>query len=107
MKTPFEILGIAEDADDRQIKKAYLEAVRRYPPERYPEQFQRVRAAFEQIATEKARVGYMLFDTTLPEPEEIVDRLLRQRRLRPVALRENLRDLLGESVNDCCRNFDL
>lgn len=61
MKTPFEVLEIAEDADDETIKKAYLRKVRDYPPERDGEAFQRIRKAYELIQTDKDRIQYSLF----------------------------------------------
>ena len=56
MKTPFDLLGIPENATDEAIKKAYLQKVRQYPPERAPEQFQTIRAAFEAIKTQQQRL---------------------------------------------------
>ena len=67
MKTPFDILGVAEDATDEAIKKAYLQKVRQYPPERAPEQFQKIRAAFEVIQTQQQRLKYQLFHHEPPD----------------------------------------
>ena len=39
---PFAVLGIEETADDESVRAAYLAAVRRSPPDRDPEGFQRV-----------------------------------------------------------------
>ena len=75
MKTPYEILGITEDCNDETVKQGYLFMVRRFPPERFPEDFQRIRHAYERIKTEKDRVALELFDTTLPEPEELIREL--------------------------------
>ncbi|OQW95993.1 MAG: hypothetical protein BWK79_00365 [Beggiatoa sp. IS2] len=61
MRTPFDILGVGDDATDEIIKKAYLHKVRQYPPEREPEEFQKVRAAFEQIKDQRQRLRYQLF----------------------------------------------
>lgn len=61
MIDPFGLLGVAESADDGEIKAAYLRKVREYPPEQSPEQFQSIRDAYEQIRTEKARLSYRLF----------------------------------------------
>jgi curved DNA-binding protein CbpA len=61
MKTPFDTLGVTEDATDEAIKKAYLQKVRQYPPERAPEQFQNIRAAFDAIKTRQQRLKYQLF----------------------------------------------
>lgn len=72
MKTPFEILDIPEDSEDTAVKKAYLQMVRRYPPEHCPADFQRIRASYELIRTQKDRLRYSLFDTTLPGVKELV-----------------------------------
>ncbi len=68
MKTPFDILGVTEDATDEAIKKAYLQKVRQYPPERAPEQFQNIRAAFDAIKTRLQRLKYQLFHS---EPQSL------------------------------------
>jgi len=75
MKTPYEILGISEDCDDEIVKKGYLGMVRQFPPERFPDDFQRIRNAYEQIKTDKDRASLELFDRTLPEPEELIREL--------------------------------
>lgn len=72
MKTPFEILDIPEDSNDKAIKKAYLQMVKRYPPERFPADFQRIRTSYEQVRTQKDRLRFALFDTTLPDIEELM-----------------------------------
>lgn len=107
MKTPFEILNIPEDADDRQVKKAYLEAVRRYPPEQKPQQFKRIRQAYEQIATMKDRLSYMLFDTTFPEPHEIAECLLEARGDNQRNIEEKFKDILKSSITVAAKRFDL
>jgi curved DNA-binding protein CbpA len=61
MPNPFSALGIAETADDEAIKKAYLQRVREHPPERDPERFQVIRAAYEAIKTRRDRLHYRLF----------------------------------------------
>jgi curved DNA-binding protein CbpA len=76
MKTPYEILKVAEDADDARIKKAYLAMVRRFPPERFPEDFQRIYRAYELIKTEEDRLSYRLFHCALPEPGDIAALIL-------------------------------
>ncbi len=44
---PYELLGVARDADPATIKKAYARLVRLYRPDKSPREFQRVHAAFE------------------------------------------------------------
>lgn len=83
MKNPYDILEVAETADDARIKKAYLAMVRRYPPERCPEDFQRIQWAYEQIKTEEDRLSHRLFHCVVPEPAEIAALVL-----APVAKKE-------------------
>ena len=61
MAEPFDLLGVEPSADDETIKKAYLKKVRAFPPDHAPDEFQAVRAAYEAIKTEKARLAYELF----------------------------------------------
>lgn len=41
------ILSVASDATDDEIRERYRELVKRHPPERDPEAFQRIRAAYD------------------------------------------------------------
>jgi curved DNA-binding protein CbpA len=76
MQTPYEILDVAEDANDESIKKAYLGKVREYPPEKNAEAFQRIRDAFEKIQNDKQRRKYRLFHHEKPEFEALLGRSL-------------------------------
>lgn len=58
---PYDVLEIDENVTDKGVHKAYLEHVRRYPPDRAPEQFQAVRRAYEQIKTARARSALRIF----------------------------------------------
>ncbi|RKZ54058.1 MAG: molecular chaperone DnaJ [Candidatus Parabeggiatoa sp. nov. 3] len=73
MKTPFDLLGLPENATDEAIKKAYLQKVRQYPPERAPEQFQKIRAAFEAIKTQQQRLKYQLFHHEPPSLNALLE----------------------------------
>jgi curved DNA-binding protein CbpA len=77
MQTPFEILDVAEDADDAAIKKAYLKKVKECPPERQAEAFQKIRSAFEAIETDKRRRQYRLFHAGTPDLEGLLKRPLK------------------------------
>lgn len=97
MKTPFEILETSEDSDDKSIKKAYLQMVKRYPPEHFPADFQRIRASYERIKTQKDRLRFALFDTSLPEVGELeIDIRASRNGKRPDI--EMLRKLMTEST---------
>ncbi len=93
MQTPFEILEVAEDANDEAIKKAYLKKVKEYPPEHNVEAFQRFRNAFEQIQNEKQRRNHRLFHREKAD----FDCLLRQS-LVPVAVQRPDADLLAGAL---------
>lgn len=53
MRKNYEILGIEENADEKEIKKAYFQLIRKYSPEKNPERFQEIREAYERLTEEK------------------------------------------------------
>ncbi len=66
---PYEVLGIASDASDDAVKKAYLAQVREYPPERAPQEFKRIRAAYDELKTPEKRLQIdMTRPQSWPEP---------------------------------------
>jgi len=71
MPNPFDLLGIPEDAGDDAIKKAYLQRVREHPPERDPDRFQAIRAAYEAVKTHRDRLSYQLFQAETPDLTEL------------------------------------
>lgn len=60
---PFDLLEVAEDADDKQVKTAYLSKIKQFVPEHYPQQFQQIQAAYQQIKEQDSRVKYQLLKT--------------------------------------------
>jgi curved DNA-binding protein CbpA len=52
---PYETLAIAREATGDEIKRAYFALVRAHPPEREPELFKRVRAAYERLRDPEKR----------------------------------------------------
>jgi tetratricopeptide (TPR) repeat protein len=52
---PYEVLGVARDADARTVKAAYFALVRKFPPETHPEDFQRLRGAYEVLSDPERR----------------------------------------------------
>jgi DnaJ-class molecular chaperone len=75
MIDPFITLGVDQDADDQQIRQAYLAGIGRYPADRYPQEFQRIRAAYEKILGHRERLRYRLFDCEPPTPESLCQQL--------------------------------
>lgn len=98
MKTPFDILGVSDDATDEAIKKAYLQKVRQYPPERAPEQFQKIRTAFEAIQTQHQRLKYQLFHHEPPSLGALLERAL-QTGLPQRPTEQLFTQALAESLN--------
>ncbi|HDH98981.1 MAG TPA: molecular chaperone DnaJ [Deltaproteobacteria bacterium] len=63
---PYEVLGIGVDADDVSVRNAYLDLVRRYPPERHPEKFKQITEAYARLKDKKSRLEYYLFNRETP-----------------------------------------
>lgn len=63
---PYLILRALPSASDAEIRRAYLDAIRKFPPESEPERFQTISHAYEQIRDEKSRLNYLLFDRVSP-----------------------------------------
>ncbi|MFZ5438354.1 MAG: DnaJ domain-containing protein, partial [Myxococcota bacterium] len=54
----YATLHVAPDADAKEIKKAYFGLIRQFPPETHPEEFQRLRAAYEVLSDAEQRKAY-------------------------------------------------
>src|SRR5205823_3559845 len=46
---PYELFGVPHTVTPRDLKRAYTRLIRTYKPEQFPEQFRRIRAAYETI----------------------------------------------------------
>ncbi|MFO0947930.1 MAG: J domain-containing protein [Planctomycetota bacterium] len=47
---PFELLGVANNSPPKDIQRAYVRLIKRYKPEHYPDQFKRLREAYEHAS---------------------------------------------------------
>jgi DnaJ-class molecular chaperone len=81
---PYDLLGVAPDADDNAVRDAFLEAVKRFPPELCPEQFSAVNEAYQTIKDEDSRLRYILFNThsTVASPMDALRQHFSWRRRR-------------------------
>jgi curved DNA-binding protein CbpA len=70
---PFAVLGLEETADDEAVRAAYVAALRTSPPDRDPEGFRRIRAAYEALQDKERRLALRLFG---PSPLDDVVELL-------------------------------
>jgi tetratricopeptide (TPR) repeat protein len=57
-KSYYETLGIPKNAQAPEIKRAYFGLVRKYPPDRFPEEFKEIRAAYEVLSDQEKRAKY-------------------------------------------------
>jgi curved DNA-binding protein CbpA len=92
MANPYRVLDASPEDTDEAIRRRYLEAVRRYPPERFPAEFQRIREAYECIRDQEHRLEFLLFE---PAQGESLDELLAEERCRTSCRRVSLRTLLS------------
>ena len=53
---PKNVLGVTEDAEEEEIRTAYLEKIKQYPPDRSPEEFERIRDAYELLKDPRSRI---------------------------------------------------
>ena len=54
-----EILGVAANAGEEEIRTAYLNKVKEYPPDRSPEEFERIRDAYDTLRDPRKRARAM------------------------------------------------
>ena len=58
--TPWDILGLPPEAGDAEIRAAYLAKVKEHPPDRMPEEFERVRDAYDVLRDPRRRAEALL-----------------------------------------------
>ena len=54
------VLDIAPNASDEEIRAAYLRKVKEFPPDRSPEEFERIRDAYETLRDPRRRMRELL-----------------------------------------------
>jgi curved DNA-binding protein CbpA len=86
---PYAVLGVTRSATPAEIKQAYFALVRAHPPEREPETFKRIRAAYERLRDPERRTETdMLVLPAWPGPA-------RQRRAPQLDLALHAEDVLA------------
>ncbi len=65
---PYAVLGLPHGAPLREVKRAYFDLVRQYPPEEQPETFKLIRAAYEKLRTAEIKAETDLFLFRPPAP---------------------------------------
>ncbi len=57
----YHTLGLSPDSTEEELRKRYLELVRRYPPEKHPERFSKIHEAYEKLKNPLESINDMLF----------------------------------------------
>ena len=70
---PQNILGVPQDAKAGEIRTAYLNKIKEYPPEKFPAEFERVRDAYTILSDVRYRTRLMLQSA---DPEASLETLL-------------------------------
>ena len=66
--SPHEILGVAADASEQEIRTAYLSKVKEFPPDQSPEKFEAIRDAYETLRDPRKRAEAMILSTAFMAP---------------------------------------
>jgi hypothetical protein len=59
-ENPQTIIGVTADATPEEIRAAYLNKIKEYPPEKFPAEFERVRDAYAILSDARYRSRLML-----------------------------------------------
>ncbi|MCD6292762.1 MAG: J domain-containing protein [Deltaproteobacteria bacterium] len=62
MHNPYEIFGLEPDCSDAQVRQAYLEKIKEFPPEQFPEEFRVLNETYELIKTRDLRISFFFRD---------------------------------------------
>ena len=58
---PWQVLGVPLEANDEQIRAAYLAKVKAFPPDRCGDQFQAIRDAYAQLKDHYGRSKWLIW----------------------------------------------
>ena len=68
-----EVLGIPPNASDEETRLAYLNKVKEHPPDKSPEQFEKIRDAYETLRDPRRRARHLLLpDDPLPPLSSLI-----------------------------------
>lgn len=79
MADPNQILGLPPDADAATIRRRYLELIKQHSPEKSPQKFAEIRAAYDELRDPVRRVESLVFSI---RPQESIDDVMADVRCR-------------------------
>ena len=79
MSDPYEVLGLTPHADEEEVRRRYLELVRQFPPDRAPERFAAIRAAYDEVRDPARRLEAQLFRTATSDTLDAIAAEVRAR----------------------------
>lgn len=62
MNDPHEVLSLPRNASEVEIRQRYLELVRAFPPDRAPERFAEIRAAYDDLRDPAKRLERLILE---------------------------------------------
>ena len=57
---PYRILDVGPDAGEEEIRHAYLQKIKEFPPDKAPEDFEKIRDAYETLSDPRRRAWQAL-----------------------------------------------
>jgi curved DNA-binding protein CbpA len=81
MMDPRAVLGVNPDDGEEEIRAAYLRKVKEHPPDRSPEEFERIRDAYDSLRDPRRRMRERLLSVDPSMPFRSVVELKTPRRL--------------------------
>lgn len=76
---PHAVLGVSADAGEAEIRARYLQLVREFPPDRAPERFAEIRAAYDQLRDPLRLLSRKIFALVTDDSLALLAGDLRQR----------------------------
>lgn len=95
MISPYQTLGVPEQASDADIKQAYLQRVKDNPPDRDPRRFRAIQDAYELIKDEDSRLRHALFGLPSVEFDALLARAFAPADAGRALVAEDFRKLLS------------
>lgn len=106
MDNLYELLNVSKDANSKEIKTAYYKMIRKYPPEKHPEEFKKIRDAYEVLIDVDSRAEYDAFNEygKIIEQHEQKAREAMDKKEYKVAIREYKKILIIEPSLSVIKN---